>query len=95
MEAGAGVQRTQGSLRVARERLSEIRMDNAAHHGELAHMIQVAALILKAAESRTESRGAHFRADIPWSSHCWRQDLVFEGDQMIPPHVVQPAVAVG
>ncbi len=95
MEAGAGVERTQGSLRVAREQLEELRQNLVPEPGELRHMMRVATLILKAAEARTESRGAHFRADVPWSSPCWLQDLVFEGDRLIPPHVVQPAAAVG
>ena len=95
VEAGAGVERTQGSLRVAREQLQELRRVVVPQPGELEHMMRVAALILRAAEVRTESRGAHFRADVPWSSPCWLQDLVFEGDRLIPPHVVQPAVAVG
>ncbi len=95
MEVGAGVERTQQSLRVARERLAELRQEAAAQPGELAHMMRAAALILRAAEARTESRGAHFRSDVPWSSPCWLQDLVFEGDRMLPPHVVQPAAAVG
>ncbi|MEN8164222.1 MAG: FAD-binding protein, partial [Acidobacteriota bacterium] len=95
MEAGAGVERTQGSLGVAREQLQELRRNVVSQPGELAHMMRVATLILKAAETRTESRGAHFRADVPWSSPCWLQDLVFEGDRLIPPHVVQPAAAVG
>lgn len=95
MEAGAGVERTQGSLRVAREQLQDLRQNVVPQPGELAHMMRVATLILKAAETRTESRGAHFRADVPWSSPCWLQDLVFEGDRLIPPHVVQPAAAVG
>jgi L-aspartate oxidase len=95
MEAGAGVERTQGSLRVAREQLHDLRRRVVPQPGELAHMMRVANLIMKAAETRTESRGAHFRADVPWSSPCWLQDLVFEGDRLIPPHVVQPAMAVG
>lgn len=95
MEEGAGVERTQGSLKVAGEHLDEIRRRVGSRPGELAHMIRVAAMVLKAAEARTESRGAHFRADIPWSSFCWRQDLVFEGDRLVPPHVVQPVAAVG
>lgn len=95
MEAGAGVERTQGSLRVAREQLEELRQNLVPQPGELRHMMRVANLILKAAETRTESRGAHFRADVPWSSPCWLQDLVFEGDRLTPPHVVQPAAAVG
>lgn len=95
MEAGAGVERTQRSLIIAREQLADLRRAVVSRPGELAHMMRVANLILKAAETRTESRGAHFRADVPWSSPCWLQDLVFEGDRLIPPHVVQPAAAVG
>lgn len=95
VEAGAGVERTQGSLRVALDHLMELRRAVALGPGELTHMMRIAALILRAAEARTESRGAHFRADVPWSSPCWRQDLVFEGERLIPPHVVQPATAVG
>lgn len=95
MEAGAGVKRTQGSLRVARDQLEELRRVVGVQSGELHHMMRVAALILRAAETRTESRGAHFRADVPWSSPCWLQELVFVGDRLIPPHVLQPAAAVG
>ncbi len=95
MDEGAGVERTQGGLRVASERLEELRRSVSPMKGELAHMIQVSAMVLKAAETRTESRGAHFRADVPWSSPCWLQDLVFEGDRLLPPHVVPGAVAIG
>jgi len=95
MDKGAGVERTQGSLRTAVNRLRELRREASSSKGEAAHMMRVAAMILKAAETRTESRGAHFRADVPWSSPCWLQDLVFEGDLLMPPHVVQPTVAVG
>jgi aspartate oxidase len=95
MKKGAGVERTKASLRLASDRLEELRREASSSKGEATHMMRVAAMVLKAAETRTESRGAHFRADVPWSSPCWLQDLVFEGEVLIPPHVVQPAVAVG
>ena len=95
METGASVAYQQWAVRVAREQLAELRRAVAPQPGELAHMMRVASWILRAAEARTESRGAHFRSDVPWSSPCWVQNLVFEGDRLLPPHVVQPAAAVG
>ena len=91
VEDGAGVVRTQASLRVARERLEELKNDVGVGLGELDHLVRVGGMILRAAEARTESRGAHFRADIPWSSPCWRQDLIFEGETLLPPRVPVPA----
>jgi aspartate oxidase len=51
-------------------------------------MLLVAGLVVAAAATRTESRGAHFRSDAPLAADCWRQALVFAGRRMLPPRPV-------
>jgi L-aspartate oxidase len=61
--------------------------------GELRNMIEVARLVARSALARTESRGAHFRSDIPVTSPHWQQDVLFEGTRLLPP-VARPAAEV-
>ncbi|SHN09023.1 L-aspartate oxidase [Gracilibacillus kekensis] len=44
---------------------------------ELQHMLLVANLVTNAAESRTESRGAHYRIDYPDSVVSWREKRIY------------------
>jgi L-aspartate oxidase len=45
---------------------------------ELQSMITLAGLIARAASIRTESRGAHFRADYPDSNPSWQKHIQFQ-----------------
>jgi succinate dehydrogenase/fumarate reductase flavoprotein subunit len=47
--------------------------------GELANLATVARALLASARWRTESRGAHVRAEYPESDPAWRKRLVHGG----------------
>jgi L-aspartate oxidase len=47
---------------------------------ELANLILVARLVVDAALRRTESRGAHFRADFPTADDAWLRHQVYRGE---------------
>ncbi len=50
-------------------------------HLELTNMLTVADLIVSAATTRTESRGAHYRTDYPHPDDGWRRHICFrKGD---------------
>ncbi len=49
--------------------------------GELYNLLDVADLILKSAQFRTESRGGHYRSDYPQSSADWQVHTVVQGDR--------------
>jgi quinolinate synthase len=93
MWAGAGLERDAAGLRRAAAGLSELAA--AAPHGrsELDNMLLVASLVVRAAAARTESRGAHLRADFPSPAGCWRQPLVFEGGRMLQPRPMAHSVS--
>jgi len=57
------------------ERSLELPTDRPSH--EVANMVLAGRLIVEAALIRTESRGAHFRADVPETSDAWRRHIVF------------------
>jgi L-aspartate oxidase len=87
---GAGVERTAWGITRARAELARLVAETPRAEGEAASMLLVADLVLRAAEARTESRGGHYRADIPVPCDCWVQDLVFEGERLLPPRPVTP-----
>jgi L-aspartate oxidase len=60
----AGVERTAAGLAEGRRRLAELA-DRAAGDLRIRTIHTVATLVIEAARDRTESRGAHFRADHP------------------------------
>jgi L-aspartate oxidase len=80
-----GLVRSMSGLR--RAQLDLDRLDRAAEAGlgEVANMLTVARLVTTAASIRTESRGGHFRRDIPRASKHWNQDLYFEGLRPLGP----------
>jgi L-aspartate oxidase len=83
MTSGAGVVRTAASLRAAGAVVDEVAGALGSAPGtagaELANLVVVARAILAAAAARTESRGAHTRADFPDTDPAWRCRLV-QGD---------------
>ena len=52
-------------------------------HGELANLVTAAEALLQSATVRTESRGAHARADFPEASDRWRRRILHTGGRVI------------
>ena len=52
-------------------------------HGELANLVTAAEALLQSATARTESRGAHARADFPETSDGWRRRILHTGGRVI------------
>lgn len=88
MWAGAGLERDAAGLRRARLEIADVLEEAGTGRGELDAMCTVADLVLRSALTRTESRGAHVRRDIPWASDHWRQDLELDGFDLVEPHPV-------
>jgi len=81
MTRGAGVVRSATSLEEARGCVAETVAALAdagisVASGELANLLQLADALLASAEARTESRGAHARAEYPLTEPAWRRRLV-------------------
>ena len=95
MWAGAGLVRDAAGLYRAADDLSHLETMAEPGRGELDNISLVARMVVHAAATRTESRGAHYRSDFPNASTCWRQEHVFEGERMLDPHPVTPATASG
>jgi len=72
-----GIVRTGSGLRAALEELGELGRSTepgraADLPGPVANAILTASLVSRAALTRTESRGAHFRSDFPDRRPAWR-----------------------
>ena len=52
-------------------------------HGELANLVTAAEALLRSATVRTESRGAHARADFPETSERWRRRILHTGGRIV------------
>jgi L-aspartate oxidase len=80
MTEGAGVIRSASSMAAAATAVEKAARVAAAHPGrqagELANLAVVARALLSAATVRTESRGAHSRAEYPETDPAWRCRLV-------------------
>ena len=81
MTRGAGVVRSAGSLDGARAVLEDVAGELGVHvssaaEGELANLLRLADALLASALARTESRGAHARAEYPETDPAWRRRLV-------------------
>jgi L-aspartate oxidase len=85
MWSGVGLERTAAGLRRAMWEIHQLEREVSPGVGELHNLLTVARLVTHAAWTRTESRGAHFRSDIPWQDQHWRQPLYFEGMEAIEP----------
>jgi L-aspartate oxidase len=86
----AGLERDAAGLRRAAWDLVELGRRLAPGVSEVRSMVELARLVVASAASRTESRGAHFRRDIPWPSDSWRQDTLVENGRGLEP---RPMVA--
>lgn len=81
--AGAGVVRSEPGLTSALQRIDQLSQQFAAGDGKDApwlwaqtrNILEVAPLILQAAQRRQESRGAHYRTDYPALEEAWRGSL--------------------
>jgi L-aspartate oxidase len=60
---------------------TEADFHNIRAWSELYNLLTVAALLLKSAAFRTESRGGHYRSDYPETLDDWRWHTVIEGDR--------------
>jgi L-aspartate oxidase len=86
---GAGVVRDAESLDLAADTVdsvaasvgSGVPTDRA--HGELANLATAARALLESATVRTESRGAHARADFPQISDRWRRRILHTGGEVV------------
>ncbi len=81
MTQGAGVVRSEASLRDAHRSLADLLVSGgpgapSVGSGELANLATVASALLAAALARTESRGAHTRVEYPGPDPAWRRRLV-------------------
>jgi len=81
----AGIVRCEEGLREALREIAALsrqlggQLDNA-YQWEVANLLQLGALVVRAALLRKESRGAHFRSDHPEKcDHHWRVHLAFRG----------------
>jgi L-aspartate oxidase len=88
---GVGLERTAAGMRTAMRELHLLSGQAPQGAGELANLLLAARLVARAAWARTESRGAHYRSDVPWQDHHWRQDLFFEGQEPVEPRPVAAA----
>jgi L-aspartate oxidase len=74
-----GLVRSMSGLRRAQLEIDRLTRSAGEGLSEIGNMLLVARLVTTAASLRTESRGAHFRRDIPQTSRHWEQDLFFSG----------------
>lgn len=93
MWEGVGLERTTAGLVRARRELDALDRQLRGGAGEIVDALLVARMTARAALVRTESRGAHFRADFPFPDPAWRQDLHFAGMDLVEPHPVRAALA--
>ncbi len=81
MTEGAGVLRSTESLATAAGEVADVAATAAAWPagraaGEVANLAAVATALLRAADARVETRGAHARVEYPQSRPEWRRRLV-------------------
>jgi L-aspartate oxidase len=88
---GVGLERTAPGMQRAMREIDRLSGEAPSGVGELANLLLAARLVARAAWARTESRGAHYRSDIPWQDSHWRQDLYFHGQEPVEPRPVAVA----
>ncbi|MFM7563589.1 MAG: L-aspartate oxidase [Planctomycetota bacterium] len=88
MWRSVGVRRTASELEEASKTVQRWRVSLLTHAlqdaagWELRNMLDVAAVMIAAAQQRTESRGVHWRADHPKQDDAhWRQHVCFRGHE--------------
>jgi succinate dehydrogenase/fumarate reductase flavoprotein subunit len=86
---GAGVVRDAESLDLAADTVDAVAasvgdgVPTDRAHGELANLATAARALLASATVRTESRGAHARADFPLISDQWRRRILHTGGEVV------------
>jgi L-aspartate oxidase len=84
MSEGAGVMRSDSSLRKTMQTLQElsklISTEPRIEAWEASNLHLLATAIVKSALTRTESRGSHWRSDYPQSSDKWLSRVIEEID---------------
>jgi L-aspartate oxidase len=86
---GAGVVRDAESLDLAADTVDSVAasvgrgVPTDRAHGELANLATAARALLESATVRTESRGAHARADFPQISDRWRRRILHTGGEVV------------
>ena len=60
---------------------SDVTADNVRLWGEVGNLFTIAALILKSAAFRTESRGGHYRSDYPTAHSDWLAHTLITADK--------------
>jgi L-aspartate oxidase len=83
-----GLVRSMTGLRRAQLEIDRLGRGREQGMGEVANLLTVARLVTTAATIRTESRGAHFRRDVPRPCRHWQQDLFFEGMRPLEPRAL-------
>ncbi len=86
-----GLERSEAGLVRAIEEIDLLAEDAPPGFGELGNLLTVAGLVARSARIRTESRGAHFRNDIPRQDHHWQQHLYIEAGKMCQPRPIAVA----
>ncbi len=81
MTSGAGVVRSAESLQSAADAVANLRAalgdrTVSVEAGELGNLLRLAEALLRSADTRTESRGAHSRREFPETDPAWRRRLV-------------------
>lgn len=87
MDQHLGIVRCATGMEKALEHLERFRVAAptpvpALAYLELQNMIDLAKLMFKAALTRTESRGGHFRSDCPEPANHWRKHISFANSTM-------------
>ena len=86
-----GLERSEAGLGRILVDIGELAGQAPTGRGELDNLLTAARLVATSARARTESRGAHFRSDVPWPDNHWRQDLVVESGQPLDPRPIAVA----
>jgi L-aspartate oxidase len=81
MTEGAGVLQSSASLATAADEVGDVAATAASWlvgraAGEVANLAAVAGALLRAADARVETRGAHARVEYPEPDRRWRRRLV-------------------
>jgi L-aspartate oxidase len=75
----AGLLRDERGLAFAVAEIAALRARLGPARSEAANLVAVGALVVRAALSRRESRGSHFRLDYPLPDPAWQRRQVFGG----------------